>query len=286
MIGKSDEVCYIFEPFNKNFGPGICRETFDTWYPYVTEENQEKYRYCIAETIHCKFHFREETRAVKTKAQARLWVTNFNRFRKARKKRQRPLFKDPIAFFSAEWLARTFGFQVVVLIRHPAAFASSLKRLKWEFPFNDLLKQPLLIDGPLSTFKTEIENAAEHPPDIVDQAALLWKIIYSRVSHYQKHYPHWIFIRHEDISRDPPRAFASLFDSLDLTFTPGVKNHILAHSAGSNPKETPDGKATFLKRDSKENIYSWKKRMTTEEIQRVKKCVREAAAPFYPDSEW
>lgn len=286
MVGKSDEVCYIFEPFNKNFGPGICRETFDTWYPYVTEENREKYHGCISETLAFRFHPWKELRAIKTKAQVRLWVQNFTRFRNARKNRPRALFKDPIAFFSAEWLAREFGFQVVVLIRHPAAFASSLKRLKWDFPFNDLLKQPLLMEGPLSPFRTEIEKAALSPPDIVDQAALLWKVIYSRVPHYQKQYPHWIFIRHEDISRDPTGRFESLFRSLGLTFTPAVREHILAHSAGSNPKDTPEGKATFLKRNSKENIYSWKKRLTHREIERVRECVREAAAPFYRDSEW
>lgn len=286
MVGKSDDVCYIFEPFNKNFGPGICRETFDTWYPYVTRENEEKYRYCISETLAFRFHFWKELRTIKTKAQLRLWTVNFNRFRKARKHNQRVLFKDPIAFFSAPWLARTFGFQVVVLIRHPAGFASSLKRLKWDFPFNDLQAQPLLMEGPLSPFKAEIEEAVQRPPDIVDQAALLWKLIYSRVPYYREQFPDWIFLRHEDISRDPVRTYASLFDSLDLTFTPDVKNHILAHSAGSNPKETPDGKATFLKRDSKENIYSWKKRLTGEEIRRIKNCTRDAAAPFYTDSEW
>src|SRR5439155_664004 len=41
----------------------------------------------------------------------------------------RPLLKDPIAAFSASWLARTFGMATVVVVRHPGAFASSLKRL-------------------------------------------------------------------------------------------------------------------------------------------------------------
>lgn len=286
MVGKSDEVCYIFEPFNKNFGPGICREAFHTWYPYVTEANQENYRYCIGETVSLRFHLWRELRTLKTRSQVRLLGENFTRFMKGRRKGQRPLFKDPIAFFSADWLARAFGFQVVVLIRHPAAFASSLKRLKWDFPFEDLLTQTSLVEGPLRPFKPEIVEAARRPLDIIDQAALIWKLIYSRVPEYREQHPDWIFLRHEDISLDPPVAFANLFKELDLTFTPDVENYIRAYSDGSNPKETPRGQATFLKRNSKENIYNWKKRLTPAEIDRIRENVRETAAPLYADSEW
>lgn len=286
MVGKSDEVCYIFEPFNKNFGPGICREAFHLWYPYVTEANQGDYRYCIGETLAFRFHLWRELRSLRTKSQVRLLGENFFRFIQGRRKGQRPLFKDPIAFFSADWLARTFDFQVVVLIRHPAAFASSLKRLKWDFPFEDLLIQPSLVEGPLRPFKEEIEAAAQNPPGIIEQAALLWKFIYSLIPEYRQQHPDWIFLRHEDISLDPPGAFADLFKKLDLAFTPEVENYVRAYSDGANPKETPGGQATFLKRNSKENIYNWKKRLTPGEIDRIREIVREISAPLYADSEW
>lgn len=286
MVGKSREVCYIFEPFNKDFGPGICREVFDTWFPYVTEANGERYRDCISQVLDFKFHFWKELRTIKTKAQARLWMENFIAFKKGRREGQRALFKDPIAFFSAGWLARAFHFQVVVLIRHPAAFAFSLKRLKWHFPFDDLLNQPLLIQGPLQRFKPEIRQAARKPPGIIEQAALLWKIIYSCVLDYQEQHPDWIFIRHEDISLDPVGKFRSLFEALGLTFTPAIERQIREYSAGSNPKESPGGKATFLKRDSKQNIYNWKKRLTAGELALVKQEVAEVAAHFYSESEW
>jgi hypothetical protein len=106
------------------------------------------------------------------------------------------------------------------------------------------------------------------------------------VSDYQRQHPDWIFIRHEDISLDPVGKFRSLFEALGLTFTPAVETHIREYSAGANPKETPEGKATFLKRDSKENIYNWKKRVTPAEMEQTRKEVAEVAAHFYPDSEW
>lgn len=286
MVGKSAEVCYIFEPFNKDFGPGVCRAVFDAWFPYVTAENEEPYRQCISEILDYKFHFFKELLLIKTKSQARLWWENFFRIHIAELKKQRILFKDPIAFFSAPWLAQAFDFQVVVLIRHPAAFAGSLKRLQWHFPFQDFLKQTLLMTGPLYRFKEEIEKAAQGAPDIIEQAALLWKIIYARVLDYQQEHPDWIFLRHEDISLDPVSEFKSLYDALGLTFTSGIEQHIREYSAGTNPKERPDAKATFLKRDSKENIAGWKKHMLPGDIERIKQITADVAPHFYSESEW
>jgi hypothetical protein len=191
-----------------------------------------------------------------------------------------------MAFFSAEWLAQAFGFQVVVLIRHPAAFVCSLKRLKWYFPFNDFLRQPLLIDGPLHPFKAEIEAAAHNPPDIIGQAALLWKIIYARAWVYRQEHPDWIFLRHEDISLDPVGKFRFLYEALGLVLTPAVERHIREYSSDSNPKDRPNGTATFLKRDSKENIFGWKKHLRPADIERARRITRDVSALFYSESEW
>ncbi len=286
MVGKSEDVCYVFEPFNKDFGPGVCRSVFDTWYPYVTEENETPYRECISEILNYRFHFFKELLLIKTKSHARLWLENFYRLRMAGIKKQRILFKDPIAFFSAPWLARVFDFQVVVLIRHPAAFAGSLKRLKWNFPFQDLLKQKLLIEGPLQPFKEEIARAAEKAPDIIEQGALLWKIIYARTLDYRREYPGWIFLRHEEISLDPVGQFKSIYEALGLAFTPRVERIIRDYSAGSNPKERPDEQATFLKRDSKENIAGWKKHILPGDIERIKNITQDVWVHFYKDSDW
>ena len=51
----------------------------------------------------------------------------------------------------------------------------------------------------LQPFANQIVAYAEEEKDIVDQAILLWRIIYSQVRHYQRAHPDWIYIRHEDI---------------------------------------------------------------------------------------
>lgn len=55
---------------------------------------------------------------------------------------KRALLKDPFAVFSVPWFAKKLNCQIVITVRHPAAFASSLQRLGWNFDFKDLLDHP------------------------------------------------------------------------------------------------------------------------------------------------
>ena len=99
-------------------------------------------------------------------------LTQFRRFKR------RPLMKDPCALFSAEWLARRFDMQVVIMIRHPAAFVSEMQALQVPFPFSHLLKQPLLMEAHLLPFEGAIQDYASHTHSIMDQALLAWKLFY------------------------------------------------------------------------------------------------------------
>jgi hypothetical protein len=108
--------------------------------------------------------------------------------------------KDPIALFSAPWLARTFNADVVVLIRHPAAVVSSLVRLDWIFYFPYLLEQPELMRDWLAPFAEEIRRFAASPQPLLEQGILLWRIMHHVIFRYQQEHPEWIFLRHEDLS--------------------------------------------------------------------------------------
>jgi hypothetical protein len=285
VIGKSEDVCYIPEPFNKLTGPGICNIGFDYWFPYVTEENEKDYLIPIEQTLQFKYHLFQELKSVRKKRQLPDLLQNSIRFQRAKRKKQRPLFKDPIAVFSADWLSRRFDFQIIVMIRHPAAFVSSIKRLNWKFPFVDFLRQPLLLNGPLKEYRSEITNYARSPRDIIDQASLLWKVIYSRVYDYRKNHPDWIFVRHEDISLQPKESFEFLYRRLGLRWTEQTERTMWSYSSSRYPAESPQGK-TRLKLDSPKSILNWKKRLTPQEIERIKMEVSSVAARYYSESEW
>ena len=93
---------------------------------------------------------------------------------------------------------------VVVLIRHPAAFAASLKRLGWKHSFATFI-QDGRVPEVLRPYEAEIREQAERPGEILAQAALLWRLLYNAVDGYRERHPDWAFVRHEDASLGPGR---------------------------------------------------------------------------------
>jgi hypothetical protein len=197
---------------------------------------------------------------------------------------QRALIKDPFAVFSTPWFAKRLNCKVVITVRHPAAFASSLKRLNWPFDFQDLLAQPLLMHHHLEPYREEIQ--AIQPDDVIGQAALLWKLIYRVVHATRESYPDFLIVRHEDLSLDPIPGYRALYTALGLEFTPRVQKTILNSSSSENPRELSRKKVHTIKLDSRANVDNWKKRLTPEEIASVRRATEEVAALYYSDAEW
>jgi hypothetical protein len=196
---------------------------------------------------------------------------------------QSVVWKDPIALLSAERLAQAFDLEVLVMIRHPAAFAGSLKEKGWTFPFEDLLSQDRLMEELLSGFAEEVEQFAHEERHVVDQAALLWSILYDVVSRYRERHPSWLFLRHEDVALNPIEKFRSLYQAFGLDFTEEIQETIAAHSKLSKGEPGTDNRVC---RDSESVIYNWKDRLTDEEICRVRERTEPIAKRFYADSEW
>jgi hypothetical protein len=263
IIATSPSVGYINEPFNINYRTRLFQARFDYWFTYVNGQNEHKYYRQIKNAIEFRYN---------------LWC---------RWSHKRPLLKDPIALFSAEWLSSRFNMDTVVLIRHPAAFAGSLKIKNWTHPFSHFLNQPLLMNDHLQPFKEEIEDFANNKKDIIDQAALLWNITHYMILKYRRTNPYWIYVRHEDLSRNPLQGFCSLFENLKLDFSDNTVKFIERYSFTQASKEMrPRNEFTDLNRDSLANIYTWKQRLTSSEIERVKSKVQKISQEFYSEYEW
>ena len=122
--------------------------------------------------------------------------------------------------------------------------------------------------------------------DIVGQAALLWKMIYRTVQLIREQHPDFLIVRHEDLSLDPIPGFRSLYTSLGLEFTPRVEKIIRNSSSAENPGELSRRKVHAVKVNSRANVNNWKRRLTTEEIERIRKMTDDIAKLYYSDAEW
>lgn len=287
MIAASRDVVYIEEPFNINKSQlGLYDLSFDNWFTYITHENEKGVYRQIKQIIELRYSlFVALKKNLISPQRLKNEIKNYLKFLCYRLRGKRVLIKDPIAVLSAEWLAKRFDMQMIVLIRHPAAFVASLKKQGWTHNFNHFLRQPRLMQDLLHPYHEKIFEYAKNPPDIIDQACLLWRIIYFVVHKYQRHHTDWYFLRHEDISRNPLEQFHLLFNYLGLTFAPRVQTIIQDYSNSSNQIEYQKNNYT-LKRDSKSNIWNWQQRLTSSEISRIRGQVKDVSIHFYSDDEW
>ena len=115
--------------------------------------------------------------------------------------------------------------------------------------------------------------------DSVEQAILLWNIIYSFIGKMRIKHPEWLYIRHEDLSTDPLGYFKKEFDNK-------IKDKIKMFSDSSNPAEAENGIAHQLKRNSYENIKNWQHRLDINEIDKIKEKTQNVYSEFYSYNDW
>jgi len=277
-------VGYVWEPFSILHRPGTCAAHFPYWFPYVCEENDGPVRGPVAEMLRWRYAAAAELRSLRTPKDAARMARDAARFARYRRARAIPLLKDPIAVFSAEWLNATFATQPVLLVRHPAAFAASVKRLHLRHPFGDFLAQPLMMRDWLGPFRAELEAFARAEQEIVDQAILLWNVIHHALAAYRARHPDWPFLRLEDISRRPAEEFHALFDRLSLPRDASVDARITETSDASNPAEAST--ADSIRRDSAAHVWNWKRTLGEEEVERVRAGTATLAPTFYGADDW
>ncbi len=285
MIATSPQVGYIHEPFNPSTRQGICGAQFTRQFTYVTDDNADAYWSHLAQTFSFHYNVRGELAGIRGPKDLLRMLRDGLEFRRHRASGVRPLVKDPLALFSAEWLAKEFDMQVVVVIRHPAAFASSVKRFGWTHPFEHFTEQPLIMRDHLAQFEAQVREYATGDYESIDHSILLWRLIYSTVHQYQERHPEWFFVKHEDLSKQPIDGYKKIFDNFGLDFTDHNRATIQDYSMGENPGETPADVGAF-KIDSATNITAWKQRLTPDEIFRIREGTADVSRFFFGDDEW
>jgi hypothetical protein len=286
MLALSPHMGYISEPLNVLHRPGVLRAPVQHWYTYICSENEAGYLPAFQQTLRFRYHLLAELLSLRSPKDIGRMGRDAGAFLRGRLRRQQALLKDPFAVFSAPWFASRLGCRVVITVRHPAAFASSLKRLVWPFDFTHLLAQPLLMRDELEPFRDVMQQYVQSPPDVIGQASLLWRLVYQVVARYCRQFPDFVIVRHEDLSLDPVSGFEQLYARLGLEFTPRLQQSILASSSSENPHELSNRAVHSVRLDSRANLHNWKHRLTGEEIARVRRLTEETAALFYPEIAW
>jgi Sulfotransferase family len=279
MLALAPGVGYVHEPFNPRFSAG----RFERYFTVVTAQNEARYAPELEQALTFRYELVSRLRRRHRPKDVARTFRDFARALSLRWRHPRPVMKDPIALLSADWLARRFGMDVVVLIRHPAAFASSLKRLGWRHSFATFLDDGTIPDV-ISPYEDEVRKQAQEPGDHLAQAALLWRLLYNAVDGYREQHPDWIFLRHEDASLDPLATFVRLYEQLGLELTAEAKGEIERASAAENPPELATPHAIEL--DSAASLGRWREELTREEIDTLRERTSDVWPRFYSSEDW
>jgi hypothetical protein len=285
MLAATPKTAYISEPLNVLHRPGVFGATVEHWYTYICTENESVYLPAFQKLLCLRYDLWAELRSLRSSRDFMRMGRDASVFWLGKLTEARPLLKDPFAVFSLAWFVQRLNCEVVVVVRHPAAVTSSLKRLGWTFDFVDLLQQPLLMRDWLEPFRLDMEAMLDTPQDVVGQSALLWRIIYSVVTCYQEILKIHM-IRHEDLSLHPVSGYHNLYESLGLRFTPRVEQAILNSSNSENPRELSQKAVHSVRVDSRANLKNWIKRLSLEEIDRIRRMTEDIARRYYSDEDW
>jgi hypothetical protein len=286
MLALSSKTAYISEPLNVLHRPGVFDAPVNRWYTYICSDNEAHFFPAYQKLLHLKYDPVKEIPAIHSRKDVMRMARDASIFWGGRLRRARPLIKDPFAVFSLGWFVHRLDCQVVVTVRHPAAFVSSLKRLDWRFDLDDLLQQPLLLRDWLEPYRSEMDIVARNPEDIISQAGLLWRIVYAIVDEYRRMVPQIQVVRHEDLSIDPLEGYEALYKHLGLEITPEIKEKIVKASSAENPQELSAKSVHAVRLDSKANLANWKRRLTAEELHHIRLQTEEIASLYYSDLDW
>ncbi|GBE20942.1 MAG TPA: sulfotransferase [Actinobacteria bacterium] len=282
MLALPSGVGYIHEPFNPLTVPPIG--PLVDGFTFVHEGNEHLFRPALEQVLRYRWH-RRLHHINGPKDATRLAAERFEALR-SRIRGARPLMKDPMAILSAEWLAATFAMEIVVTVRHPAAFAVSLRRLSWRYDFSSLLSQRELMERLLAPYEDLLRQQERRPGDIIGEAAVLWLIIHHVIDGYRRRHPDWSVVRHEDLSADPIGGFARLYESLGLAFRPRIESKIRAVTGSGNPTEPKRDPVHGVRRDSRAIARRWRNELSNEEVARIRELTGPVAAKFYAEDEW
>jgi hypothetical protein len=191
------------------------------------------------------------------------------------------IIKDPFALLSSEWMYHQLGWEIVIIVRHPAAFVLSMVEKKWTVASTVFEKQLNDLKYVYSNHM-ELVSAYINKPnkrnDLVGCAIMGWQLLHIAIDYFRNQYPDWIIVRHEDISKTPLEYSEKLYNKLQLPYSDAIRKSINKSISG----ETVNG----TKRDPIKNMEKWRAKLDSNTIERIKRETYTIGRKFYSDYEW
>lgn len=246
---------YSYEPFNLKWSPQLRGHL--SYFKYL--DSNSKAAPVIEQIADDAF------RGVQTRKQL-LRAVFRGYFRSATRAAQSVLVKDPTAPLIADWVAERFNARILVLIRHPCGFASSIEKLEWQVRLDYLLRQEALMSDYLWPYEDVLHRAKN---DKWEQLGAFWAAVHWVLQKQAERNDGWHKIKYEDLCNDPRNSFNTLIEELGLEGDSKINTLLERKSAFGN--DDPGS----TNRLSEEMPEIWRQRLSEGAIDAVMGVVNE-----------
>lgn len=288
VLSQAPNVRNIYEPFN----PVLAKSRFDfdlpRWFVHAEDWNEEALLDLVGRVLRPPL-IDSKLGLSPLAASRRAMRLLLERYGPAAFSPQ-ILLKDPVAIFSAAWLARQMPLRVVVLVRHPASFVLSLLKDPTHIHSFDIVfkQQPKL----LSSYPNEEQELVEQVmrqqlahgigSDMILEGSVFWRLFYARVLTYQREFPKWLIVPYEGLAVDPINGFKSLCNQLGLPFGDAMQAEI-RKTAMETKTEKQDLASHVKSYDASSNVDVWRRHFSRADLLRISKLTGTVGSLYYPE---
>ena len=173
----------------------------------------------------------------------------------------RLLVKSVHAPLALEWLTRTYDFDVLVLLRHPANVLASWIDL-------DLTDQFARVEDHPAIRRRIDSTSSSIPPrgdDPVGRMVGMIGLLTLALEEAAVRHPSWTVRVHEELCLDPLLQFRRLFEDLGLPWAVEVEEFLVANDR--------PGSGFAVSRVASDAPEAWKTRLTTEQVETLQRVL-------------
>ena len=275
VLSKSPGIRYVHEPFNVRFPHPSTSFRSRFSFEHLTSDDEERLNQ-LQKLF--KGHGKVWTldkRGVKLKELLKWYVTELRT-----KSSAQTLIKDPIAFLSLEALAERFQPRIVVIGRRPESIIASHMVRGWDFAN---LKTYVETMRPLNIWTDQqLDKTLDCEDTPVQRVAHMWRLLALWQIQLQERHPDWIFVRYEDLAREPEQGFRSLCTRLGLAFNGPLEAYL---ASLNKPSQGRYGTQKVLNVNrSRDQLKDPDKALEPDLDRQVKTICRDELGTLYPET--
>ncbi|MFA5581477.1 MAG: sulfotransferase [Paracoccaceae bacterium] len=195
--------------------------------------------------------------------------------------RPRIVIKDVASFLSLEWVAARWQPDVVVILRHPGAYAASVLNLQQDPQELARLRMLCATDSLRDLLGARLLDPLAAIRDPMEAAVAAWTIRTAVFAKALPRHPDWQVVSYEDLAQDPLTGFRALYDRLGLPWSDAIAARIRARTSAT------DAGAFSTARVSHSRIDAWRDQLSPDQARRIRQIVAPFNLPFYSaSSDW